>query len=97
MSGVPRPIVEWAAEAEPGEAPGRVVACDKLGHCCRNLDGGAEDAAKDRLLLQGAEKSLADSVRLWLVWKGVTERHTPVRELAGEGICSTRFENGLPA
>ena len=34
-----------------------------------------------------AEKSLADSVRLWLVWKGVTERHTPVRELRN---CSPR-------
>jgi len=77
-SGVSRPIVDWAAEAEPGEAPAGVIACDELAHCRPDFGGGAKDSAEDRLVVQGAEKSLADSVRLGLVREGMTERHAPV-------------------
>jgi hypothetical protein len=39
-----RPVIERAHVAEPGEAPGRVVAGDECGDRRPDLGGGVEDA-----------------------------------------------------
>jgi hypothetical protein len=81
---VPQPVIERAHVAEPGEAAGRIVACDECGYRRFYPRDGVEDLAIDDLLLEGAEEPFGHAVGFRLVWEGMAERDAPVGDLAGE-------------
>ena len=78
------PVVERAQIAEPGKTPGRVVVRHEVGHRGADLGGGAEDAAVNGLLLEGAKEPLDHAIGLRLMRERMAERHAPMGELVGE-------------
>src|SRR3954454_9181761 len=78
--------VSWAATAVLLEQPLGVVAGDEGADGVAHVLDGLEDAAVDRLLLQGPEQSLDHAIRLGLADEGVARRHAPEPDLLLEGI-----------